>query len=643
MNVETVSSSSDSDVRSSILQDTALQQNDPPEASADGAIAEIVPPDITCSDDEVDVNSANSTITGPPTSHFRNQPMDDEIAQVAAADEKKYHSDSSSLPENPGTQESEMTDEEEMKDQFKSLWGPESATSASASSDQNSSAERSSVMRRSIFDDPETPLPNTKKKSVKPPSQPTPAQRRKIRTGNVDEDSDATPIMQSPMRPVKPSVRLARPTTQETPRQHKAPSTTQPKEQTMQSSDAKGSMKRTPKTSNDRKSSAKKEGIKSPKAKSQTTKPTPSLVPSKPPKPDSVPRQEKSSRSGEQQIPSKAAVLASKKSASASLPSQNKSLQSPHQSNPKTTTTASKAKTPGSKPTISEAQPRSSSAAPAKKPSLRSPQGRTKSKSSNPASALLTPTKDTGISSPKQQQRSITPKEKRDPSTTKPKSPTSVVKVPGSLADDSWSSSAGQTSNSESRRKSRLRSSSRDESKCSEMDSSQLTPSISISMRPSSFSQIPISAEMTPEEWKIAEHQIQFLENELDKVTALCLELTQSVEEEEKTERDRPSGDWLRARQQVRYLEQELETVSELCDLLTNTAKESTDAIETLEDEKAKLESLIRRLEKALDEKEAMMKKRDLVEEKESQCCGFCCNWIPEPIVWFVSYVYRVD
>jgi flagellar biosynthesis chaperone FliJ len=223
----------------------------------------------------------------------------------------------------------------------------------------------------------------------------------------------------------------------------------------------------------------------------------------------------------------------------------------------------------------------------------------------------------------------------------KPKSPTSVVKGPDSLADDYFGQRS--TSDRESRRQSRLPSSSQDESKFSEMDSSQTSPSLSITMRPSSFSQIPISSDMTPEEWNIAQQQIQFLENELDKVTALCLELTQSVEEEEKVDTDRPSGDWLRAQQQVRYLAQELDTVSGLCDMLTKAALESTDAIEMLEEEKAKLESLIKRLEKALNEKEAMMKDKDIVEENESTCCGYCCNWIPEPIVWFISYIYRLD
>ncbi|KAL3937467.1 MAG: hypothetical protein SGBAC_007439 [Bacillariaceae sp.] len=172
-----------------------------------------------------------------------------------------------------------------------------------------------------------------------------------------------------------------------------------------------------------------------------------------------------------------------------------------------------------------------------------------------------------------------------------------------------------------------------------------------------SFSQIPIHPDMTPEEWQIAQEQIKFLENELDKVSALCQELTEAVDkEEEGGDEERGGGnastpgdeDWIRAQEQVKYLEQELTTVQELCTLLTSTAKESTDAIEMLEGDKQRLEDLIARLERAMARSKDRIAKRDkalehLVQENESKCCSWCWDWISEPVVWFVSYLYRID
>jgi hypothetical protein len=570
MNVETVTSSSDSDTSSSLLQDTGVilhpnpveEQNLIPEATPVGAIAEIVPPDIIYNDNEIEIHSSNSALTGPPTSHFRNQPTDDAMEDSPG---KKYHSDSSSLPDDLIFQDNESSDEDELKNQFDTMWDAE-ATGASPSSDGTNSSQSSSVMRPGIFDDPITPKLDTSTEPPQPPpplpSPPgisTPAQRRMTRTSSLDDDSDPTPIMQSPKRPSKSPVRRSRPT-QSRPSEKKNTSTAKPKKSSMtktpniQSSESKSPMKKTPKTSGERKSS-------------MTNTPFPHSSP-KPFVSVSAPAKDKSSQSRQRQSKPKSSEVAPKTASSFSSSVQDKSNRS------------------------------------------------------------------------RQRQRN-NPKENRGMGVQKPKSPTSVVKGPDSLADDYFGQRS--TSDRESRRQSRLPSSSQDESKFSEMDSSQTSPSLSITMRPSSFSQIPISSDMTPEEWNIAQQQIQFLENELDKVTALCLELTQSVEEEEKVDTDRPSGDWLRAQQQVRYLAQELDTVSGLCDMLTKAALESTDAIEMLEEEKAKLESLIKRLEKALNEKEAMMKDKDIVEENESTCCGYCCNWIPEPIVWFISYIYRLD
>jgi hypothetical protein len=608
MNVETVTSSSDSDAHSSLLQDTGVimypsrvEEQIPGTAPVD-ATAGMFPPHITTyNDDEIEIHSPNSTLTGPPTSHFRNQPTDD-------------HSDSSSLPDDPIFQDNESSDEEELRSRFDRMWDTES--------DDKNSSQSSVVMRSSIFDDPITP----KKKSKEPPQSPppppppppspprisTPAQRRMTRTSSLNDDSDATPIMQSPKRPPSDSpVRNSR-ATQSRPSQKKETSTAKPMKSSMtndpniQSSERKSSTKNAPKTSDERKSSKTNtpfppQGKKPSGSAFPTTKPKPSVVAPKPSVSASALAKDKKSQSRQQQSKPKSSVVAPEPS---SALAKDKSQSRQRQSKPKTS--------------VVTPEPYISVSAPAKDKSSQS----------------------------RQRQRNH-PKENGGRGVQKPQSPTSVVKGPDSLADDSWESHLGQrsTSHSEPRRQSRLPSSSRDKSKSSEMDSSQTTPSASITMRPTSFSQIPISSDMTPAEWNIAQQQIQFLESELDKVTALCLELTQSVEEEEKVDTDRPSEDRLRTQQQVRYLAQELDTVSGLCDMLTKTAQESTDAIETLEEEKAKLDSLIKRLEKALSEKdaEATMKDKAIVEENESTCCGYCCNWIPEPIVWFISYIYRLD
>jgi len=175
-----------------------------------------------------------------------------------------------------------------------------------------------------------------------------------------------------------------------------------------------------------------------------------------------------------------------------------------------------------------------------------------------------------------------------------------------------------------------------------------------------SFSQIPIHPNMTPEEWKMAQEQIQFLEQELDKVSELCQELTEAAaataakeDEEDASTSSRappppPDGNWTKAQQQVKYLEGELETVQELCTLLTATAKESTDTIVGLEVEQERLLELIRRLQGSLQKSKSRMEQQEkaldnLVHENESRCCSLCWDWISEPVVWFVSYLYRVD
>jgi len=179
-----------------------------------------------------------------------------------------------------------------------------------------------------------------------------------------------------------------------------------------------------------------------------------------------------------------------------------------------------------------------------------------------------------------------------------------------------------------------------------------------------SFAQIPIHPDMTPEEWQIAQEQIEMLESELDKVSALCHELTEAAEaENNKAEEEEaegaaaergggenapPDGNWTRAQEQVKYLEQELEVVQELCTMLTETAKESTDALELMEGEKQRLEDMIARLEAALAKSKNRMQKQekaldDLVQENDSKCCSWCWDWISEPVVWFVSYLYRID
>ena len=130
-------------------------------------------------------------------------------------------------------------------------------------------------------------------------------------------------------------------------------------------------------------------------------------------------------------------------------------------------------------------------------------------------------------------------------------------------------------------------------------------------------------------------------------MATLCQELTESAQAAGKG--GPPDGeDWTKAQQQVRYLEQELEAVQELCNLLTATAKESTDAIEVLEYDKQRLQDLIKRLEKALDKANKRMDLQekaldDFVHENESKCCNWCWNWISEPVVWFVAYLYRID
>lgn len=163
-----------------------------------------------------------------------------------------------------------------------------------------------------------------------------------------------------------------------------------------------------------------------------------------------------------------------------------------------------------------------------------------------------------------------------------------------------------------------------------------------------SFSQIPIHPDMTPEEWQMAQEQIRFLEQELDNVATLCQELTESAQAAGQGGPPNGDDDWTKAQQQVKYLEQELEAVQELCNLLTATAKESTDAIEVLEYDKQRLQDLIKRLEKALDKANKRMDLQekaldDFVNENESKCCNWCWNWISEPVVWFVAYLYRID
>ena len=155
--------------------------------------------------------------------------------------------------------------------------------------------------------------------------------------------------------------------------------------------------------------------------------------------------------------------------------------------------------------------------------------------------------------------------------------------------------------------------------------------------------------DLTAEEWEQAQEQIRFLETEIDKVTALCAQLVESPEEEKEEEEKAPPrpGDWRRAQKQIDYLERELENVSDLCSLLTKSADDSIDAIEKLEREKQILEILNKKLEEAL---KAAQKKNSgnsgQVEENKGEdrmCWACCCWWIPEPLVWFVSYVLRVD
>jgi len=202
--------------------------------------------------------------------------------------------------------------------------------------------------------------------------------------------------------------------------------------------------------------------------------------------------------------------------------------------------------------------------------------------------------------------------------------------------DDSYGSN-NDSEDSESNRPGMLRNQ-------GDMPFRQSSPGNNPRLQPQSFSQIPISADMTPEEWEIAQEQIKFLESELDKLASLCLELTKSVDEDD----PEGNGNWERAQQQVQFLVQELETVQGLCTMLTQTAKESTDAIALLESDKAMLENLIQKLEQALAQSKDKVNKQhkaleDLVLENESKCCSRCCDWISEPIVWFVSYLYRID
>eukprot|EP00980_Cylindrotheca_fusiformis_P020602 scaffold7656_cov104-Cylindrotheca_fusiformis.AAC.4 len=640
MKVETVNSSSSSSNQSngrssSLLLGTGVMspyspvEDEPIETTPAGAIDEVIPPDITYTDDGVDVNSTNSTITGPPTWHFRNQPTDEETEKKAS------QSDSSVLPEQDGVEENDETDNDsEVRRQFDSLWNPE-ANGASTSTDLDSSPVTASASRPSLYDDPTTPQPRAGRKSAKQPPQPPPSPPSSVPTSNTgqrgkaEEDSDATPVMKSPNHQTKKSVgkSLKR-------EKKKTPAAMRPQQNaTLQESatsshsgEGKQSAKKTPRTSNSERRSFQphEDSYRSriSEVDSATTNPeSPTEFQQSSRLPANAARKGEADKTTGQSQKKKPAKYDS------SQPSQRHSMSSSDKSS-KDGSVQSEQKRKAKQPATKR---RRSASAPAKDAKKRSPE-RQKNKArsnrvvSETASSISSSSRDKSVRSDDRNRSKMG----RGTSSYKPKSPTSV-------ADDSWLSFNGHGGNGSTGSRRKTRSPNGEERKYDDMDSQ------SFPMQPSSFSQIPISADMTPEEWKVAQQQIQFLENELDKVTALCLELTQSIEEEEKTDREPPPGDWIRAQQQVRYLEQELETVTELCDLLTRTAEESTEAIEMLEEEKAKLEALIRRLEKALDEKDAMIKKRDLVEENESACCCYCWNWIPEPVVWFVSFLYRVD
>ena len=148
-------------------------------------------------------------------------------------------------------------------------------------------------------------------------------------------------------------------------------------------------------------------------------------------------------------------------------------------------------------------------------------------------------------------------------------------------------------------------------------------------------------SEMTPEAWDQIQAHIRFLENEIDKVTNLCVQLSNASMEEEKEE-SMPAGDWEMAQKQIEYLENEFENVTNLCTHLTERADESRDTIEKLEREKELLEVLNSKLEEALN---AARRGDGYVQEnsEDRMCFACCCDWIPEPLVWFVSYLLRVD
>lgn len=60
------------------------------------------------------------------------------------------------------------------------------------------------------------------------------------------------------------------------------------------------------------------------------------------------------------------------------------------------------------------------------------------------------------------------------------------------------------------------------------------------------------------------------------------------------------------------------------------------------------LQDLIERLERALQKSRNRVERQDkaiddLVQENDSKCCNWCCDWLAEPLVWFVSYLYRID